>query len=322
MAVPVVNYSPETDWVFGAAAQGYFTCPGQSRTSIVQLDGAYSLARQWYINASGNVYFGTNTSWMLRFRAGFRNYPDYYYENHDAYRYNSRRYLIMLQPHYCITPDLLVGLNLQYINETTDYNHIHYLGYGPILQYDTRNTTFYPSRGMLLKATGIYCSSLLPQGEAYAMPYGGSKEGVALVMLDFRHFVTIYKELVFSYQLVSEWAIGNNVPFQMLPTLGGQDLLRGIRRCEWRGNAMMALQAELRIPLWNFLKATVFCGVGDVYDYHNWEWNVPKVGYGVGIRASINKAKVNIRFDVARSNMNNSWKADGWSYYLTATEAF
>ena len=39
MGIPVVNYSPETTWEFGAAAQAYFRLPNQERTSIVQLDG-------------------------------------------------------------------------------------------------------------------------------------------------------------------------------------------------------------------------------------------------------------------------------------------
>jgi hypothetical protein len=36
MGIPVVNYSPESTWEFGAAAQGYFRLPNQERTSIVQ----------------------------------------------------------------------------------------------------------------------------------------------------------------------------------------------------------------------------------------------------------------------------------------------
>ena len=55
MGIPVVNYSPESTWEFGAAAQGYFRLPNQERSSIVQLDGTYSLKHQWYINAQGNL---------------------------------------------------------------------------------------------------------------------------------------------------------------------------------------------------------------------------------------------------------------------------
>ena len=86
---------------------------------------------------------------------------------------------------------------------------------------------------------------------------------------------------------------------------------------------MMALQGELRIPLWNFLRACVFAGIGDVYDTADWQWTMPKVGYGLGLRMSINRAKVNLRFDIARNNYDNRWNnMDSWSFYLSATEAF
>jgi len=58
MGIPVVIYSPESTWEFGAAAQGYFCLPNQERTSLMQLDGTYSLNHQWYINAQGTLYFG------------------------------------------------------------------------------------------------------------------------------------------------------------------------------------------------------------------------------------------------------------------------
>ena len=96
MGIPVINYSPESSWEFGAAAQGYFRLPNQERTSIVQLDGTYSLKHQWYINAQGTLYFGTKTNrqlptinrptWQLQFRAGYSDRPATYYGTyHDSY---------------------------------------------------------------------------------------------------------------------------------------------------------------------------------------------------------------------------------------------
>ena len=87
MGIPVVNYSPESTWEFGAAAQGYFRLPNQERTSIVQLDGTYSLNKQWYINAQGTLYFGNRESkvrnkglsaWHLQFRVGYSDRPATY----------------------------------------------------------------------------------------------------------------------------------------------------------------------------------------------------------------------------------------------------
>ena len=95
MGIPVINYSPESTWEFGAAAQGYFRLPNQERTSIVQLDGTYSLNHQWYINAQGSLYFGNResgvrnkgvSSWQLQFRAGYSDRPATYYGiYHDSH---------------------------------------------------------------------------------------------------------------------------------------------------------------------------------------------------------------------------------------------
>jgi hypothetical protein len=41
------------------------------------------------------------------------------------------------------------------------------------------------------------------------------------------------------------------------------------------------------------------------------------------LRLTINRAKINIRADVARNNIYPSWKdIRGYGFYLTATEAF
>ena len=105
--------------------------------------------------------------------------------------------------------------------------------------------------------------------------------------------------------------------------MGGEDLIRGVRYGMFRDQVMIALQGELRIPLFRQLSGTVFAGVGDVYRYQPWQWSMPKVGYGLGLRFSVNRVRVNIRADVARNNLYKSWNTwESYSFYLTATEAF
>jgi hypothetical protein len=158
----------------------------------------------------------------------------------------------------------------------------------------------------------------------YALKHSYSLGGV------WRQYIPLGKDIVLAWQLKGQFLlpdlnlhITHLTLYPMLPRLGGQDGLRGINSDMFRDDIMMAFQAELRIPIWSIFRATVFAGVGDVYDFHNWHWEVPKVGYGVGLRAAINKAKVNIRFDVARSNVDPRWNnINAYSFYLTATEAF
>ena len=362
MGIPVVNYSPESTWEFGAAAQGYFRMPNQERTSIVQIDGTYSLNKQWYINTQGTLYFGrknhttqpyttlhhtTPHSWQLQFRAGYSDRPSTYYgPYHDSHFANEgntgigmlrqgtpyqmqRGYLnvqapIYLGRHFAIGPmtDVLIA---QFAIEDlyTTVNPLVQIGLGAVVQYDTRDNVFYPTRGIFFKASAVaaWTNKIdIPEGQQAAIN--------GLLAADLRQYIALPHDLVIAWQLktqlmLSEYDISHITMYPMLPRLGGQDGLRGVNSDMFRDDIMMAFQAELRIPIWSIFRATVFAGIGDVYDYHNWHWEVPKVGYGLGLRAAINKAKVNIRFDVARSNVDPRWNnINAYSFYLTATEAF
>ena len=350
MGIPVVNYSPESTWEFGAAAQGYFRLPNQERTSIVQLDGTYSLRHQWYINAQGTLYFGSRSAspaWQLQFRAGYSDRPATYYGVYDdphfanegntgigmlrkGTPYQMQRAYLSLQAPISIDRDWSVGPMLDML--VAQYNiEGKYKTPSPLVQaavgavgvYDTRDNVFYPTQGIFFKlsAAAAWTNKVdIPEGQQATIN--------GLLSADLRQFIALPHNLVLAWQLktqmmLSPLFISHITMYPMLPRLGGQDGLRGVNSDMFRDDIMMALQAELRIPIWNIFRAAVFAGIGDVYDYHNWHWEVPKVGYGIGLRAAINKAKVNIRFDVARSNVDPRWNnINAYSFYLTATEAF
>lgn len=328
MGVPIVNYAPETGWEFGAAAQGYFRLPDRQRTSIVQLDGAYSLRRQWYVNAQGTLYFGGKTPWQLRFQGGYRHYPDTYYERGNGAdnlrktgtAYTSLRGYAHLMTLFELPRQWAIGPLFDFVQERNDAPtptpEMLMWGLGIALQYDSRDILYYPHSGLFFRFAATHYDAAL-----------GSTARLTYLQADLRHFVPIYGDFVFAWQFRADYAIAPDgaaaVPFRMLPTLGGQDLLRGLPRNMYRDNTMFALQAEVRMPIWNFLRACVFAGIGDVYNSAHWQWATPKVGYGLGLRVGINRAKVNIRFDIARNNIYKEWNTwQSYSFYLTATEAF
>lgn len=331
IAVPIISYLPETDWAFGAAGAYYFKCKGQEKNSDIGFDGAYTLNKQWNINLLSTIYFGGNKRWFLYTRTGFKRYPDFFYgignrpENLFAERipFSSDNVYLTAQPQYYITDHWIVGAHVDFnwskpstnanIDSLAQYCPITglnepflMLGLGALVAYDSRDQQFYPSRGLFFKAVASYYE-----------PYLGSTYRMGKISAEFRQFVPIYKNFIFAWQAITEWTLGNEKPFQLLPTLGGMDVVRGVRNGEWRDDVMMALQAEFRIPIWRFLKASVFGSIGDVYNLNHWQWSIPKIGYGAGVRIAINKEKVNVRFDVARQNYNNDW-----SFYLTIKEAF
>ena len=353
MGIPVVNYSPESTWEFGAAAQGYFRLPNQERTSIVQLDGTYSLNHQWYINAQGTLYFKTRSerreakAWQLQFRAGYSDRPATYYgvykDPHFANEgnigigmlrqgtpYQMQRGYLNVQAPINVGKDWAVGpmtdmLIAQYdiIGKYATPAPLVQVALGAVAHYDTRDNVFYPSKGVFFKlsAAAAWTNKVdIPEGQQATIN--------GLLATDLRQYIPLSHNLVIAWQLkaqlmLSEYDISHITMYPMLPRLGGQDGLRGVNSDMFRDDIMMAFQTELRFPIWSIFRGAVFAGIGDVYDYHNWHWAVPKVGYGMGLRATINKAKVNIRFDVARSNVDPRWNnIQAYSFYLTATEAF
>lgn len=205
----------------------------------------------------------------------------------------------------------------------TTVNPLVQLALGAVAHYDTRDNVFYPTRGLFVKL-----SAAAAWTNKVEIPEGQQATINGLLAADIRQYIPLPHKLVLAWQLkgqfmLSDYDISNLSMYPMLPRLGGQDGLRGVNSDMFRDDIMMALQAELRIPIWSIFRGAVFVGVGDVYDFHNWHWEIPKVGYGLGLRAAINKAKVNIRFDVARSNVDPRWNnINAYSFYLTATEAF
>lgn len=341
MAIPVVNYSPESTWEFGAAAQAYFCLPQQTRNSIVQLDGSYSLNKQWYINAQGNLYFGGKTPWQLQFKAGYNNRPATYYgvgnEGNtgigmlrEGTAYSLQRAYLHIQATIRVSDYMAVGpmtdLLIAQFDIPKQYATAQPLlqaALGIVAQYDSRDNIFYPTQGLFFKLSAA--AALTNKAD---VPAGQLATINGLVSADLRQYIPITSSLIWTWQLkaqmmLSEYSISHLTLYPMLPRLGGQDGLRGVNSDMFRDDIMIAWQTELRFPIWSIFRGAVFAGIGDVYDFHNWHWTIPKVGYGIGLRATINKAKVNLRFDVARSNIDPRWNTiDAYSFYLTATEAF
>ncbi len=343
MALPYPSYSPETSWQFGITGVWYFHTSKQStQFSDLNFDMGYTLNRQWYINANSRIYFNTTTRWYIDTYLSTKHYPDLFFgitNNIDsvynpAIQYISNFIDIQARPNLYISKYWLAGAKIHFRyensiisqqtiedNQQANKSSFHngfgkniFLGIGGAISYDTRSNNYYPLHGLFFKTTITYYKQIKLNNQQSTI---NRQQSSANFQIDLRHYIPLYQKLIFAWNFRTEWALGNNIPFQLLPTIGGQDLVRGIRQNKFKENTLFALQTELRIPIWKFLKGAVFASIGDVYDYNNWRWTTPKIGYGIGLRACIHQAKTNIRFDVARQNYSNDW-----SFYFTVKEAF
>lgn len=92
---------------------------------------------------------------------------------------------------------------------------------------------------------------------------------------------------------------GQIMPFYFMPTLGGNDTLRGFRAQRFRGPHAILLQAEYRFEIWSALDAALFYDAGKVansrsdLDFSNLESD-----YGFGFRFNTREAII-LRVDAA-----------------------
>jgi outer membrane protein assembly factor BamA len=335
VASPLINYQLETSWAFGVAGAYYIKSKKkEGRVGVLGFDAAYTLEKQFYVNVNLTTYFGKKQEWLLNSKVKYMHFPDKFYGigntknnllldsvgNIAPIRYNSDNFYLNLQPQRYVWGNFIFGLNINVLWENINGLEKHleqrynirgfdkYLmvGAGVVAAYDSRNNFFYPNKGIFFKGVTTHYDKIL--GSTYRM---------LTTEIDFRQYIKVYKELTFAYQFITQWTFAEEKPFQMLSTIGGTDILRGIRQNQWTDDVMVVMQTELRIPVWKFIKASAFCSIGDVYNLKNWNFTTPKIGYGAGLRIEFNKSKAHLRFDVARQNFENRF-----AFYITVNEAF
>jgi hemolysin activation/secretion protein len=89
------------------------------------------------------------------------------------------------------------------------------------------------------------------------------------------------------------------MPFYLMPTLGGNDSLRGFRDYRFRGPHALLFQAEYRFEIWSGLDAALFYDAGKV-GMRRADLNLKDLesDYGVGFRFNTDNGIV-LRVDAA-----------------------
>lgn len=327
--LPSGYYQPETNWAFGLSGVYYFKSKDLSRISSVAGSAHYTLNNQFIFNATPKIYF-PKSKWYLYSSVNISGYPDSFYGIGNIptavkIPYTSRYINLMLQPQYEVAPHLFVGGIVSFRNERikqdsifeqnkadiftlygdAGWNPYYQTNIGFVVMFDKRNSLFYAQKGLFAKLTAEFSSKNLL-----------STYSIIKTTLDVRYFLPLFQTHTLAMQLYGQSAIGKDIPFQLLSTLGGADMMRGFRRGMYRDNSMMVFQTEYRLPIYKRLKGVIFASTGEVFgDYY--EPAKLKSAFGLGLRYRINDAGVHLRFDVAKNNFS-----DPLQFYLTASEAF
>jgi outer membrane protein assembly factor BamA len=101
--------------------------------------------------------------------------------------------------------------------------------------------------------------------------------------------------------VLSQTATGQDVPFYLLPTLGGSNTLRGFSDYRFRDRDLLLFNAEYRWPLFRALDGALFYDVGTVApSAQALSMRHAHADYGMGVRLHTTTRTL-VRVDVARS---------------------
>lgn len=122
--------------------------------------------------------------------------------------------------------------------------------------------------------------------------------------IDLRQFIGFFADrrviALRGWLATSEAADGSRgVPFYLMPTLGGNDSLRGFRNYRFRGPHALLLQAEYRWEIWSGLDAALFYDAGKVARRRaDLNFKALETDYGFGFRFNTSEG-VLLRVDAA-----------------------
>jgi outer membrane protein assembly factor BamA len=329
--IPHASYQQETSVAPGFAGGYYFKSKDISRISSISGSAVYTFRNQFIFNITPKIYFG-QAKWFLYSNLNLRNYPDYYYgignsRGETEQAFTSQNLSLLLQPQYIVSKHFFLGASvsarIERLKTDSTFGYVRDIifqqfgseGWEPYSQvsvglvaaYDSRDNQFYPQNGIFAKTS--YTVSKAGWASSYSLQH---------LSLDYRHFLPVFSSHVLAWQVYGDAVFGRNgIPFELLPTVGGRDLMRGFRQGMYRENVLLMAQTEYRLPVYKRLKAAVFCAVGDVMNSSDYQIDKLKVAYGAGLRYRLNDARVHLRLDFARNNYG-----DKLQFYITATEAF
>lgn len=330
LAIPILFRTPETGWAYGLSGSANFKTSHKNdsltRTSVITLLGIFSQRQQNIQALDATIYF-PKEKYIFYLNSSHSYFPDnfwgigQYSKNKDVERYVFEQ--VVVTPHlkrkffkhnfFGVLADYQNIFKIQYqqdglMDSISFYGKTNYniLGMGVTASYDTRNSTFWPTKGIFLQTQFATYNKEL-----------GSTYSFNKWMAELRLFKTTFKNQVIAFQLYNYYSWGQT-PYRSMAALGGAGNLRGFYQGRFRDNSMYSAILEYRAHIFWKISVCVFGGVGDVYKspvYIN--ASSMKSSFGGGLRLTIlGKENLNLRVDYGYSDMYNR------GFYFTIGECF
>lgn len=329
--LPLLYYTPDTRWAYGAAGVYYFKTPPKydyeklTRVSYIQFLADYTQNKQVDVWGIWNI-FTRNENYLFKGELRYRNFPDRFFgignatpsANEERYTYSlvSIKNLVLKK----IRPSLFVGVDYHFEYEygfkyteggqleqgdITGYKGGVGSALGVVAIYDSRDNAINARTGKLMEFSSYGYTPVL-----------GSTFSFFVLNGLYQHHWPIKKKQSLNLQTKLRLSYGE-VPFLDLSVVGGDDMLRGYPKYRYRDNHFMGTQLEYRFPLFWRLGMVAFAGVGDVFKaVSDVRMSTLKYSVGSGLRVAVNPAeRLNIRFDYAVGK-------EGGYFYFSVAESF
>lgn len=305
--LPVMFYQEETSFGAGVSSAIYFTKDRVHQVSNIQGMAIYTLKNQFRATVLPKIY----TRNKLTYFSGhlrLSHYPDKFFGigrgTPDTLEedFTSRGVSFLVQCQRFINRNMMVGVQMGIdYSRVVEFDGYGYLqsstldgvkpyftsGLGIVTTWDTRDNMFYATTGEFYKVSVMSQSRLL-----------GSDFNSTRVTADVRNFFRLTNHQSVGIHLYGDLTWGRT-PFQQLPAVGGNQILRGFYQGRYRDKKMLSAQVEYRFPIFWRIRGTVFAAAADVAPSLG-KLSIKETRYtcGAGIRIRVNPAKVHIRVDV------------------------
>jgi len=322
--IPILYYVPETRLAFGAGASFTFKLNKDSATNYSEFLGvaAYTQNHQIVLYSPFELYT-KNNNYYFEGDVGFYKYS-YYYWGTGTDRVNKELYEVIypritlntyrrlfskfyagfdynLQRNHIIKTDPQGTLTTGSITGSTGYVAS---GIGLDLLYDSRDSIFFPTKGLFIRIATFDYSSLF-----------GSTALFKKITTDFSWYKKITPTVILAINQRNQFTYGN-APFDQLALIGGSRQMRGYYYGYYRDKFMTLLQAEARIHLYGVWGLAVF-GASALIGHPGVFPESPGLilAEGAGLRYNANKRQhINVRGDIGYGR--------SLEYYLSVEEAF
>jgi len=294
---PLPSHSPLLGWTLSVPAMYMYKPAGSApddRVWISSLIGFYAENESWGVGAFQRMSLGGD-KWRLSgslFHADI-NYDYYGIGNegdNDPIPLNQPMDLAVAEALYRVWhPDLYLGLKAVYLEARVSLNvdgplpppfppeldpgelsqDFNLVALAPRLQFDTRDSEFYPTDGLLIEGTiSIGLEAL------------GSDEDYEKYILELNRYSALGERGVLALRVDTEYASSDS-PFFIYPAFGSKSDLRGYQTGTFRDQFLIATQAEYRHRFTKRIGAVVFAGVGTVApELFEWGTTLPSIGAG------------------------------------------